>query len=144
MKQINNYISEKLIINKDIKSIKYNPKEILNWLSINEGSCDRWEILYTHVEDWLKNKIKTDELELCADPETLNDCKLSKEIKKLVNDSLYVNEWCQQELNKSNKLYFNEFEDIEIWFNDHIICNITQYGTLYVINKTYFLNNAKS
>ena len=141
MNKLKEYIIEKLIINKNSKVKKsYKPQEILNWLSIFENSCQRWEILYNHVNSWLTDNIKSDTLELCADPETANECKLPKEIKEIINTSLYVNEWCQDQLDKSHKLYFNEFEDIEIWLNNYIICNITQFGTLYVINKTHYEN----
>lgn len=146
MKDLKTTIFEKLKINKDSKSNQknYKPQEILNWLGINNGSCERWEILYDHVKDWLDIEIKNDELELCADPETVNECKLPKEIKELINTSLYVNEWCQSELEKAHGLYTNYTEDIDLNFNKHMICNITQHGTLYVINKTYYLEHEES
>lgn len=143
MKQLYDLINEKLQINKDSKSKskQYKPQDVLNWLGITETSCKRWEILYDYVNDWLIKEIKNDEIELCADPETVNECTLPDKIKEIINDSLYVNEWCQDELSKSHGLYTSKNEDIDLNCNSHMFCNITSHGTLYVINKTYYLNN---
>ena len=117
MKQLYDLINEKLQINKNSKSQpkKYKPQDVLNWLGITD-KCKRWEILYDDVDKWLTKDIKNDELELCADPET-------------------VNEWCQHELDKTHKVYTCNDEDIELKKNSHIFCNITSYGTLYVIDR---------
>ena len=138
MKNLKELIIEKLKIDKNTKLKRnYKPNEILNWLGITEESCERWYILIDEVKKWLTD-INGNKLELCADKETVNDFPLPKEIKELINTDYKINEECQYELNRAHKVYSNG--DIELHKSKYMICNITQYGTLYVINKTQILN----
>lgn len=142
MKLLNNYISEKLIINKNIKagkSLNEMTKEIISWLGLShlktfkDAEYPQWQLIH----DWLeKNNVTYNDLQPCADQDTLNEYLMDQEEKKKYNDSPYINELCQEELSKSNRIYSSNPDNIEIRATEKMICNIGPFGTLYVILKS--------
>ena len=145
MKQLYNFIQEKLILNKTIKSnnnsmITNITYIIMKYLNIDESNQE----IFNYIKDWVgENNICTKdkiikELEPCADPETLNESNLPIDIKKLFNDSLYLNEKCQYELDKCECLLYDTKEGFDIYASNKMICNVCSCGTLYVIIKEEF------
>lgn len=142
MKSLKDIISEKLIINKDSKNKKeYSIKDLLLYLNITEKTCERYEYLSTKMTDWVNN-INNCQLEPCADPATLNESPFLDNFKKLYNTGLTVNEWCQEQLSKAHHIYSHQ-DDINLYYTDNMICNITSFGTLYIINKDYYNHHEK-
>ena len=150
MKNINTYINEKLIVNNTIQdNKKTNPNfiiyDIYEYLGLEYYEMNFMRF-YDLVKQWKyfencfdKNSAQnSNDLEPCADLETLNASHAKKEYKKAFNTDPKRNEECLDELSKTKRLYANNIDNYEIKISDKMICNICDWGTLYVIIKDKF------
>ena len=147
MKKINNFINEKLILNKntklkklqgiDINNIEYD--SLIDFLHIksNPSHTTAHEMAIDYFNMW-KISENIEKIQLCTDVETFNSVSFSKDIRNLINTSYEMNEYCQEQLslNKTKRIMTNQRADIEIWKNDKIFCNITSKGTFYIVKET--------
>lgn len=146
MKTINNYIQEKLVFNKHTKAKQYTSvitkttKQIINWLNlywINEYRDVNSEY-FKNIEDWVIDRgIGIDDLEPAANTETLHILK-NNIIVSVYNNDDTLNEYCNDEIDRTHLLEENNNLGFEIRYSDKMICNICDAGTLYVIIKDKF------
>lgn len=155
MKNLNNFITEKLKVNSKTKIVNdLEHKEIIDkiiyYFNINpEETKDNeekhaFEKIKEKIIEWLdyyKEKIK--DVDFACDLETLNEFiksinknEYKENIQKEYNTSDSLNEKCQSLLDKSVGLYKNYIINIECQHCDEkMICISYKYGTLYCLNK---------
>ena len=151
MKDLNNFIQEKLKVNSKTKINKTN-LDLLNVPNIS-GNYVADKILYVWgfqkdlkykgldytkeagklIKKWvLDNNI--DDVRPAADPETLAESEdfMPKEIIELYDDSLTLNEECQYRLNSAKEiLNIDKFN--QIYAAPDVIAFISPTGTLYCL-----------
>ena len=147
MKQLNNYIQEKLKIKADTKIKKGKELDLLNVPNVVDNYVAD-KILYVWgfkkgsygtkkvgeaIKKWvLDNNIE--DVQPAADPETLNEFvpDAPKEIIELYDDSLKLNEECQYRLASAKEIYvLDKFN--QVYASSNIIALISYTGTLYCI-----------
>jgi len=141
MKEIHNYIIEKLKLNKNSKILSSEldtiVEKIIKWLIIPTTIINEVEKL---IKDWVleNNILNINDLEPCADKETLNDHLLNNTKQKQYNSDDSMNEKCQYELDKAKSIYHNKQFLMDIYITNKMICSITMFGTIYIIVKSEF------
>ena len=136
MKDITQFLLEKLKINKNSKIKKGNIPELTDNPVVNKIlygwglGTDEPEALEA-IEKWVDDN-NVDEIRLAADLETLNETDMPDIIKKLYDSSATLNEECQYRLDSCKTIY--DFGDyMEIMAAPDLLAFIGPHGTLYVI-----------
>ena len=147
MKDLNNFIQEKLKITSKTKINSRSKQELLNVPNI-VGNYITDKILYLWgfkkdsedieeigkvIKKWVFDN-NVGDVRPAADPETLNDYNgiIPKEILDLYDNGLSMNEECQYRLNAAKEIYsFDKFT--QIYAATDIIAIIGSSGTLYCL-----------
>ena len=145
MKNINEFIIEKILISKnttvyDNVNIDKCIGLINDWLIINTiHEVTQRDYVINIIKKWIKdNNVDPSEIICCTDFETINSlpARYKYKISFITDDD--VNEKCQNELDNATHIYSLKNDSMDIYYTDKMICNITKYGTLYVIVKSKF------
>lgn len=138
MKNLDNYIIERLHITKDSKiiDIKKVTDQIIDWFRLLSVDIYEKSKIRNAIYDWVEaNNVSIEDLQPCADKETLNEYLLNDDEMKVYNSSNLQNELCQYELAKAKEIYNDKIEGISIEYTNKMICYIGAFGTIYVVIK---------
>lgn len=143
MKNIDKYIIEKILINKNTKIDNMLAKNIIKLLYMPKLTDKQKTEVENIVNKWIDdNNINSiDDLMSCCDKETLNDLPISNQEKKTYYDDYSLNETCQEELTHAKYIAtykYSNNEIYELYASDNMICNLSSFGTIYIIIKTEF------
>jgi len=158
MKNLNNFITEKLKVNSKTKINKNDnieSKEIIDQMiyyfnidplkTKDEREGRNYENAVLKITEWVEfYKIK--DIKFAADLETINDFikyvndkKHQNDIKKEYDTSYSLNEKCQELLEGSVTLFQHINTHFEVMYNtDKMICISYKYGTIYGLNIDKF------
>lgn len=137
MKNLNNFIQEKLKINS--KTRINNTEEICKYIYNNLwGITDEDKEMYSAIEKWVKDN-DVNEVIPIVHPESLNDVSefIDDDIIKQYKSDMKSVEDCEQELEKAENIYHHSGrgENIDIMCTDNMIAILGWYGTLYCVKK---------
>jgi len=137
MKDLNNFIQEKLKINS--KTQINNTEEICKYIYNNLwGITDEDKEMYSAIEKWVKDN-DVNEVFPIANQESLNDASefIDDDIIKQYKSDMKSVEDCESELEKAENIYHHSErgENIDIMCTDNMIAILGWYGTLYCVKK---------